>query len=429
MTKLEKEPNNRQKLMEEIFDRNNLNTAYLQVKRNNGAPGVDGMEVSEILGYLQERGKSMIEELLTGTYKPKPVRRVTIPKSDGGIRQIGIPTVIDRIIQQAIAQILIPIYEEKFSENSYGFRPGKSCHQAITKAKEYIIAGSEYVVDIDLERFFDTISHDKLMSLIAKEISDKRLLKLIGQYLKSGVMKSGYYEDTDEGTPQGGNLSPLLSNIMLNELDKELEARGHQFCRYADDCNIYVKSKKAGERVMGSISRFIEKRLKLKINKEKSAVGSPYERKFLGFGFYKGKDGQVKIRVHKKSISKFKKKAKEITSRSNGKNIKQRTMKLKPLMRGWGNYYRLDEMDTMKGIDGWIRRHLRACIWKDWKKVRVRIRNLIKLGIEKNQAIESSNTRLGYWRIARSPTLHSALSNSYFKKLGFVSLCSITARN
>lgn len=423
-------PDNAENLMEAIVERGNLNKAYLQVKRNGGAPGIDGMPVEEALSYLKENGAKIREELFEGSYKPKAVRRATIPKADGGARELGIPTVIDRIIQQAIAQILVPIYEEKFSEHSYGFRPGRSCHQAIHKAKEYISAGNEYVVDIDLEKFFDRVNHDKLMSLIAKDILDKRLLRLIRKYLESGVMIGGLYESTEEGTPQGGPLSPLLSNIMLNELDKELESRGHLFCRYADDCNIYVKSRKAGERVMEGISRFIEKRLKLKVNKEKSAVGSPYERKFLGFGFYKGKDGGVKIRAHKKSISKLKAKVKKITSRSNGKNTQQRIKELTPLLRGWGNYYRIDEMkSTMSDIDGWIRRHLRSCIWKTWKRVRTRFRKLKELGMSECDAIRNANTRKGFWRIAGSKILKFTLTNKYFEDLGFISLCSITAKN
>ena len=423
-------PNNTESLMEAILERGNLNKAYLQVKRNGGAPGIDGMYVGAVLGYLKKAGTTMIAELLEGSYEPKPVRRVTIPKPDGGIRQLGIPTVIDRIIQQSIAQILIPIYEKKFSEHSYGFRPGRNCHQAIRKAKEYIAAGNEYVVDIDLEKFFDRVNHDKLMSLIAKEILDKRLLRLIRKYLESGVMIGGLYESTEEGTPQGGPISPLLSNIMLNELDKELEARGHLFCRYADDCNIYVRSKRAGERIMEGISRYIEKRLKLKVNKQKSAVGSPYERKFLGFGFYKGKGGQVKIRAHKKSVAKLKVKIKKITSRSNGKNIHQRIRELTPLLRGWGNHFRIDELKaTMSDIDGWIRRHLRSCIWKEWKRVRTRIRKLKELGMSREQAIKSGNTRKGYWCIAGSPILKLTLTNKYFENLGFISLSSITARS
>jgi group II intron reverse transcriptase/maturase len=415
--------------MEAILESSNLSKAYRQVKRNGGSPGIDGIRVGDAGLQTLITGEPLRTELLEGSYKPKPVRRVTIPKPDGGTRDLGIPTVTDRIIQQAIAQILIPLYEKKFSDHSYGFRPGRSCHQAIRKAKEYISSGNEYVVDIDLEKFFDRVNHDKLMSLIAKDIADKRLLRLIRKYLQSGVMIGGLFESTEEGTPQGGPLSPLLSNIMLDELDKELEARGHLFCRYADDCNIYVSSKKAGDRVMEGISTFIEKRLKLKVNKQKSAVGSPYERKFLGFGFYKGKDGQVKIRAHKKSIAKLRAKIRKITSRNNGKNTQQRIRELAPLLRGWGNYYRIDEMkSTMSDIDGWTRRRLRCCKWKEWKRIRTRFRKLGELGLSHEQAIRSANTRKGHWRIAGSPILKCTLTNKYFERLGFVSLCGITAK-
>ncbi len=426
MTKLEEIPNSSTtNLMEAILDKDNMNKAYLQVKRNGGAPGIDGLGVDDIADYLKENKTKIIEELLNGSYQPKPVKRVLIPKSDGGERQIGIPTVLDRIIQQSITQILSPIYEKIFSDHSYGFRPKRSCHMAILKAKEYIEEGNEYVVDIDLEKFFDTVNHNKLLNLIGKEIKDKTLLSLINKYLKSGIMIGKDYKETEEGTPQGGNLSPLLSNIMLHELDKELEKRGHKFCRYVDDCNIYVKSEKAGNRVMESISYFIEQRLKLKVNQKKSAVGSPYERKFLGFSFYKGKDKKLKIRVHPKSIKKLKDKVKKLMPRKTERSIIQIIASLNPLLQGWWNYYRIDEFkSTMQDINGWIRRHMRLCIWKSWKGVKSRFNHLINYGIKKENAIRYANTRKGAWRIAGSPILTTSLTNCYFEKLGFKGLRS-----
>ncbi len=416
--------NSTNNLLEKILEKENMNKAYLQVKRNNGAPGIDGMKVDEVLSYLKEHKEKLIEELLQGRYCPQPVRRVEIPKPDGGKRLIGIPTVADRIIQQSISQILIPIYENKFSDNSYGFRPNRNCHQAINKAKEYISEGYEYVVDIDLEKFFDTVNHHKLINLIGKEIEDKRVVKLIWKYLKSGIMIGMQLIETEEGTPQGGNLSPLLSNIILNELDKELEKRGHKFCRYADDCNIYVKSIKAGDRVMTGITEYIEKRLKLKVNQKKSGVGSPYERKFLGFNFHKGKDGKVKIRIHPKSIEKLKKKVRKIMPRKNERNIAEIIKELKPILQGWSNYYKITELKIFEDIDGWIRRRMRQSIWKTWKRIRTRYDKLRKLGIKHIPAIQIANTRLGSWRVVHSPVLHQALPNEYFEKLGFRSLSS-----
>lgn len=422
---LESGSNNSTKyLLEKILERDNMNKAYLQVKRNNGAPGVDAIEVGEVLSYLKKNGENLIEELMSGKYQPQPVRRVEIPKPDGGKRLIGIPTVVDRIIQQSISQVLIPIYEEKFSDSSYGFRPNRNCHQAINKAKEYISEGYEYVIDIDLERFFDTVNHHKLINLIGKEIEDKRVVKLIWKYLKSGIMIGSQVIDTEEGTPQGGNLSPLLSNIILNELDKELEKRGHKFCRYADDCNIYVKSIKSGNRVMAGITDYIEKRLKLKVNQKKSGVGSPYERKFLGFNFYKGKDGKVKIRIHPKSIEKLKKKVRKIMPRKNERNIAEIIRELKPIIQGWSNYYKIDELKSLSTIDCWIRRRMRQAIWQTWKRIRTRYDRLRKLGIKHIPAIQIANTRKGSWTIALSPIIHQALPNEYFEKLGFRSLSS-----
>ena len=357
-------------LLEKILDRDNLNKAYKRVRVNKGKPGVDGMTVDELLPFLKENGERIRQAIMDGTYSPKPVRRVEIPKPDGGVRLLGIPTVLDRVIQQAIAQVLSPIYEEEFSDNSYGFRPGRNAHQAIRKCKEYIDAGYKWVVDIDLAKYFDTVNHDKLMRLLSNKIKDGRVLSLIRKYLKSGVMVNGVVIDTEEGTPQGGNILPLLSNIMLNELDKELARRGLKFCRYADDCNIYVKSRKAAERVMASIRRFLEKELKLKVNKEKSAVDRPWKLKFLGFSFYL-KNGEARVRVHPKSVNKLKAKLKEVTGRSNAMSMEERIIRLKQVITGWVNYFGIAEMGRLaKGLDEWLGRKIRMCYWKRWKKIK-----------------------------------------------------------
>jgi len=406
-------------LLEKILSRDNMNAAYKQVVRNKGSHGIDGMKVDELLPYLKKNGNNLIEELKAGTYRPKPVRRVEIPKPDGGVRLLGIPTVVDRMIQQAIAQILTPIFAPEFSENSFGFRPGRSAHQAIKRAQGYINEGYNWVVDIDLAKYFDTVNHDKLMALVARKIKDKRVLKLIRGYLKSGVMINGVAIETEEGCPQGGPLSPLLSNIMLNELDKELEKRGHKFCRYADDCNIYVRSRKAAERTMQSVTKFLEGKLKLRVNREKSAVDRPWKRKFLGFSFYRGKEG-IRIRVHKKSIERVKEKIRQITSRSNGMSMDARLLKLKQLIKGWVNYFRIADMKSLaRTLDEWTRRRLRMCIWKQWKKVRTRSQNLMKLGLDRQKAWEFANTRKGYWRTAKSPILSQTITNERLQKRGY----------
>ena len=411
-------------LLERIVDRNNLNTAYKRVKANRGSHGVDGMTVDELLPYLKEHGQAIRKAILEGNYTPKPVRRVEIPKPGGGLRQLGIPTVFDRMIQQAILQVLTPVFDPDFSEHSYGFRPGRNAKEAVLKAKDYIEAGCTWVVDIDLARYFDTVNHDKVMSLVARKVKDKRVLKLIRAYLNSGVMINGVVVEVEEGCPQGGPLSPLLSNIMLDELDKELEKRGHKFCRYADDCNAYVKSKRAGERVMQNITEYLGKKLKLKVNKDKSAVGRPWKRKFLGFSFYHKKGG-VGIRVHAKPLEKFKDRVREILSRSNGRSMEQRMRSLNYLIIGWVNYFELADMKSrVAELDEWIRRRLRMCIWKQWRKIRTRHDNLVLLGIENHKAWEYANTRKGYWRIAGSPILSRSLTNVYLDNLGFVSVSS-----
>ena len=414
------ELNEDDKLPEQILSKANMNLAYEQVKKNAGSAGIDQMKTEELLKYLKIHGEALLNDLLTGRYSPQAVKRVEIPKPDGGKRGLGIPTVVDRLVQQAIAQILTPIFDEDFSPSSYGFRPNKNAHQAILKATEYINEGYKVVVDIDLEKFFDRVNHDKLMHLVSKKVHDKRVLRLIRKFLESGIMDKGVFVKSIEGTPQGGPLSPLLSNIMLDELDKELESRGHRFCRYADDCNIYVRSKRSAERVMSSISKYIENELKLKVNQSKSEVGSPKKRKFLGFSFYQKKE-EVKVRIHSKSIERIKSKLKKLTSRSNAMSMEQRTIKLNQLTIGWTSYFRIADMKShCQELDEWVRRRLRMCHWKDWKKIGTKFTNLIKLGMERGKAWEFANTRKGYWQISKSPVLHRTLTNSYFKKMKLV---------
>lgn len=409
-------------LFEQMLEPINMNLAYKRVKANKGSHGVDGMTVNELLQFLKQNSKQLRQSILEGKYNPQPVRRVEIPKADGGIRLLGVPTVVDRVIQQAIAQILSPIYERKFSETSYGFRPNKSAKEAVLKCKEYIDTGYKWTVDIDLAKYFDTVNHDKLMRLLSETIKDGRVLSLIRKYLRSGVMINGTVEETEIGCPQGGNLSPLLSNVMLNELDKELARRGLKFCRYADDANIYVKSKKSAERVMASITRFIEEKLKLKVNKEKSAVDRPWKLKFLGYSFYYKKGG-IGIRVHPKPVEKFKQKLKEITGRSKSMSMGQRMEKLRQCIIGWVNYFNMADMNKLaKTLDKWIRRRIRMCIWKQWKKVKTKYVNLVKLGITKSKAWEYANTRKSYWHTANSPILARTLTNEYLEKNGFVSI-------
>lgn len=420
---------NSKQLLEEILSRENLNTAYKRVNGNKGAAGIDGMQVEDLFPYLKENGEKLRQEILKGTYTPQPVRRVEIPKPEGGVRLLGIPTVIDRMIQQSIAQVISPIFERKFSENSYGFRPNRSAQTAIKKAEEYISEGRNIVVDIDLEKFFDRVNHDKLMYVLSEEITDKRVLKLIRRYLESGVMIGGLVSPNTEGTPQGGPISPLLSNVMLDKLDKELESKGHKFCRYADDCNIYVKSVRAGERVMKGTVQFIEKKLKLKVNKDKSAVDKVSKRKFLGITFKKIKE-QLRIIVHIKSIKRFKDKIRLVTSATNGKNIEWKIDKLNQVTRGWVNYYGVAEIERLsQDLDGWIRRRLRLCFWVQWKRIKARHDNLVRLGTDTNDAWGFSMSRKGAWRIAGSPILTRTLTNNYFKSIGYRSLVSVFIGN
>jgi group II intron reverse transcriptase/maturase len=409
-------------LLSWILERENMLQAYEKVVDNKGSHGIDNMTVDQLKPYIKENWGEIKEKLLEGTYKPKAVRRVEIPKPDGGIRLLGIPTVLDRMLQQAIAQVLNGVFDHQFSESSYGFRKGRSAHDAITAAQEYMSEGYKWVVDIDLEKFFDRVNHDKLMSLIARKVSDKRLLKLIRRYLESGVMLNGLEVITEDGVPQGGPLSPLLSNIMLDELDKELEKRGHMFVRYADDCNIYVRSKRAGERVYLSIKEYLETKLKLKINESKSAVDRPEKRKFLGFSFYRSK-GEPRIRIHERSYRRLKEKVKRVTNRNWGVSMEYRLKKLAEITNGWVNYFGIaDGKNRLAELDGWIRRRLRACIWKQWKKVKTRYKSLKKLGLSEEKAWEFANTRKGYWRISKSPILSTTITNQRLEKRGFKSL-------
>ena len=414
-----------QTLIDRIVDTENLNLAFKKVKRNKGAAGVDEKDIVATRLYLQEHGHEIIQLIREGKYKPQPVRRVEIPKPNGGKRKLGIPTVTDRVIQQALVQKLSPIFERQFSEFSYGFRPNKSAHQAIEQARQYIEEGYEFVVDLDLEKFFDRVQHDKLMSLIAKTITDKPTLKLIRRFLQAGIMENGVVTVNREGTPQGGPLSPLLSNIILNELDKELEQRGHKFVRYADDSNIYVKSAKAGERVKKGITEFIEKKLKLKVNEEKSAVGKPRARIFLGMSFYK-LFKKTRIYVPKKSKQRFEDKLKKLTNRNWGVSMEYRIHKVNELIQGWGNYFKVGDIKKYSStLDSHIRRRLRACRWKEWKKVKTKYRNLMKLGISREEAWKNANTRKGYWRFSNSPVIDRALNNKYWEMLGLKSLLNV----
>lgn len=408
-------------LMDRILSRENLIEALKRVEKNKGSHGIDGMSVKSLRRHIVDNWDSLCQSLRNGTYKPNPVRRVEIPKPNGGVRLLGIPTVTDRFIQQAIAQTLAPIFDPAFSEHSYGFRPNRRGHDAVRKAKGFIKAGNRWVVDIDLEKFFDKVNHDKLMGILASKVKDRTVLKLIRRYLQAGIMINGVVHEIEEGTPQGGPLSPLLSNILLDKLDKELESRGHNFVRYADDCNIYVQSKKAGERVMNSITDFIEKKLKLKVNREKSAVDRPWRRKFLGFSFTIHKE--PKVRIANESIKRLKAKIRVLTSRSKPIPMEMRIKKLNQYLVGWSSYFALaDTPSKFKEFDEWIRRRLRMIVWKEWKKPKTKVRKLIGLGVHPSKAYEWGNSRKKYWRISHSPILHKTLGNSYWSSQGLKSL-------
>lgn len=408
-----------QGLLEFILSPMNLNSAYKQVKRSNGSGGVDGMQVGDLLSYLQTHRDELRGSLHRGGYHPQPVRRVEIPKDNGKKRMLGIPTVVDRVIQQAVMQQLSPIYEKQFSPTSYGFRPKRGAHQAVLQCQGYANEGYRYVVDMDLEKFFDTVSQSKLIEVLSRTIKDGRVISLIHKYLRAGVMVLGRYEDTPTGVPQGGNLSPLLSNVMLNELDKELARRGHRFVRYADDCMIFCRTKRASQRVMASIVKYIEEVLYLKVNREKTVVSHIKDVKFLGYGFYFNKKG-CRIRTHSKSIAKMKSKIKDLTSRSNGWGNYRRKEALRQYITGWLNYFCLADMKSLlERIDEWYRRRLRSLIWKQWKRIKTKLRNLIKLGIAKQKAWEYANTRKSYWRTADSPILHRSITNERLRQAGY----------
>jgi RNA-directed DNA polymerase len=409
-------------LMEEVCERENCEQALARVKANKGSPGVDGMTVHELPGYLKQHGPAIREQLLSGTYQPQPVRRKEIAKPDGGgVRKLGIPTVLDRWIQQAVMQVLQKRWDRTFSEHSYGFRPGRSAHQAVEAAQKYIAAGHRWCVDLDLEKFFDRVSHDKRMAKIAERVSDKRLLKLIRAFLTAGVMEDGLVSPVDEGTPQGGPLSPLLSNIVLDEFDRELERRGLRFARYADDCNVYVRSRRAGERVMESLKRFITTKLKLKVNEQKSAVARPWERKFLGFSFTWHRE--PKRRIAPKAVLRFQEKVRERRRRTRGVSTEQMTQELARYLKGWMGYFgKCQTPSVLEGLEKWLRRRLRSAIWKQWKRGKVRFAELRKRGVGKDLAAQTAGSAHGPWRLADSPALHFALPNAYFQALGIPSL-------
>ena len=414
-------PASANRLMEEVCERENLKEALRRVKANQGSAGVDGMSVGGISDYLKQHWPAIREQLLSGTYEPKPVRRVEIPKPDGGVRKLGIPTVLDRFIQQAVMQVLQRKWDGTFSEHSYGFRPGRSAHQAVAQAQQYIAEGYGWCVDFDLEKFFDRVNHDKLMGQVAKRVADERLLKLIRAFLNAGAMENGLVGPSGEGTPQGGPLSPLLSNLVLDELDRELERRGHRFVRYADDCNIYVRSERAGQRVMESIAQFITQRLKLKVNEAKSAVARPQERKFLGFSFTSGPE--VRRIIARKALDRFKRRIREITRRAKSVSMETTMEVLAPYLRGWRSYFGFCETpEVLLSLTRWVRLRLRAARWRQWKTQRRRRAALLALGVSPRLARNTAGSGHGPWYLARSQALARGLSNAYFRSLGLPSL-------
>lgn len=408
-------------LIERMLERGNMLKALQAVEANQGVAGVDGMEVKQLRGYLREHWAEIRERILNGTYEPRPVRRVDIPKPGGGTRMLGIPTVLDRLIQQAIHQILSPLWEEGFSPHSYGFRTGRSAAQAVKAAQGYIQTGKRWVVDLDLEKFFDRVNHDVLMARVARKVKDWRMLKLIRRYLESGIMQQGLVEPRTEGTPQGGPLSPLLSNILLDDLDKELEKRGHRFSRYADDCNIYVGSRRAGERVMTSLTRFLKETLKLTVNLKKSAVDRPWKRKFLGFSVTAHRE--CRVRVAPQAVKRFKEAMREKFREGRGRNLRAFLESLKPKLRGWASYFSVAETrNVFEDLDQWLRRKLRCMEWRKWKKPRTRMRKLIALGLERGRARESAFNGHGPWWNAGASHMNAVLPTAYFRRMGLISL-------
>ncbi|HEV2731741.1 MAG TPA: group II intron reverse transcriptase/maturase [Terriglobales bacterium] len=407
-----------ERLMEEVCELGNSMQALQRVKANKGSPGVDGMTVEQLPEYLKQHGLEIGEQLRNGTYQPRPVKRVEIPKPDGnGVRKLGIPCVLDRFVQQAVLQVLQKRWDPTFSAHSHGFRPGHSAKQAVHEAQQYIAEGHRWVVDLDLEKFFDRVNHDRLLAAVAERVADKRMLKLIRAFLEAGVMEDGLVSPVEEGTPQGGPLSPLLSNLVLDELDRELERRGHHFVRYADDCNIYVDSERAGQRVMESVTHFITHRLKLKVNQAKSAVARPGQRKFLGFSFTS--EREPRRRISPKAITRFKEQIREKTRRTRGDSLTQMSKELTAYLRGWLGYFGdCQTPSVLQRLESWLHRRLRSVVWKQWKRGRTRFRELRKRGVGKALAAQTAGSPNGPWRIANSPALSIALPNAFFTTLG-----------
>jgi RNA-directed DNA polymerase len=409
-------PAEEERLIEEVCDRENLEIAWKRVRENKGSPGVDGLTIDDTVDYLREHWPTIRDQLLGGTYQPQPVKRVEILKPAGGVRKLGVPCVVDRLIQQALLQVLQKRWDPRFSEHSYGFRPGRSAHQAVAQAQAYIAEGYGYVVDIDLEKFFDRVNHDKLMARVAERVADKRVLRLIRAFLSAGVMEQGLVRPIDEGTPQGGPLSPLISNLVLDEFDKELERRGHRFCRYADDCNIYVRSRRAGERVMASVCRFLTVKLRLKVNESKSAVAQPEERKFLGFTI--SNDGSER-RIAAKALDRFKTRVRELTCRTSGVSVDQLIEPLARYLIGWRGYFGFCQTPVvLSNLDAWIRRRLRMYIWRQWQNGPNRFKELRRRGVPKFGAAVAAGSPTGFWRMSRHPAVHQALRISYFDSIG-----------